>query len=344
MPRSLLSEATAWITEEAQRHPADLVPRVAALLDIRRATATRLLKQLVDAQWLLREGTPRRPSYRPGALRQVVRRYLLTGLDEDWPWRRDFAPFFDLPPQVARMAQHIFTELLNNAIDHSCGMAVTVSMRQTATQLQLLVSDDGRGVFDTIAENFDLTDPTLAMLELAKGKLTTQPDRHTGRGLFFCAKLSDIFDLHANNAAFQQRDWQRDQWQSGRPACRLGSSIYAAIRLDTDRTLDEVLRRYSADGAGYGFDRTVVPLKLITRENAGLESRAQARRVASRLADFRRVELDFDGMADVGHGFADELFRVYGRQHPELTLVPVNMAPRVRALIDSVREPMPIAA
>jgi anti-sigma regulatory factor (Ser/Thr protein kinase) len=36
------------------------------------------------------------------------------------------------------------------------------------------------------------------MLELSKGKLTSEPDRHNGRGLFFTSRLADVFDLHAN--------------------------------------------------------------------------------------------------------------------------------------------------
>ena len=137
------------------------------------------------AQWLQRDGMRRDAAYRPGPLRQVVQRYPLAGLQEDLPWQRDFAPCFDLPPNVARMAQHAFTELLNNAIDHSGGTQVTVSVRQTALHLQLLVSDDGVGVFERIQQNFDIADPTLAMLELSKGKLTSAPDRHSGHGLFF---------------------------------------------------------------------------------------------------------------------------------------------------------------
>lgn len=344
MARIAISDLTPWITEAVLAHPQDLPQYLCERLTISRSYARTLLGKLVEAQWLQRDGVSRKATYRPGALRQVVRRYPLAGLQEDLPWAQDFAGRFDVKANVARMAQHVFTELLNNAIDHSGGSSVTVSMRQTPTQLQLLVSDDGRGVFDAVAERFQITDPTTAMLELAKGKLTSQPDSHTGRGLFFSAKLADIFDLHANDAAFQQREWQRDQWwQRSRPACRTGTSVYVAICVDSDRTLDNVLRRYSLDGAGYGFERTVVPLKLITQEQNGLESRAQARRVVSRLAQFRRVELDFDGLADVGHGFTDELFRVFGRQHPQLELVPVNMAPRVAAMVSSVRE-MPVAA
>ncbi len=346
MARITLSDITPWITEAVLAHPQDLPHYIAERLQISRTSARNQLQKLVEAQWLQRDGVSRKAIYRPGPLRQVVRRYTLAGLQEDLPWAQDFAGRFELKSNVSRMAQHVFTELLNNAIDHSGGTSVTVSMRQTPTQLQILVSDDGRGVFDAVAERFNITDPTVAMLELSKGKLTSQPDSHTGRGLFFSAKLADIFDLHANDAAYQQREWQRDQWwQRSRPACRRGTSVYVAICVDTERSLDEVLRRYSLDGAGYGFDRTVVPLKLITQDQNGLESRAQARRVTSRLAQFRRVELDFEGLADVGHGFTDELFRVFGRQHPELELVPVNMAPRVAAMVGSVRETVqPIAA
>ena len=341
LPRTSLSEVTAWITAATQRHPDRLPQHLAERLGCSPTSARRLLRRLVDLQWLQRVGTSRKPHFQPGALRQVVQRYPLAGLQEDRPWAEDFAPHFELPDAVARMAQHAFTELLNNAIDHSGGSQVTVSMRQTPLQLQLLVSDDGRGIFDTIGETFQIDDPVQAMLELAKGKLSTRPDGHNGRGLFFTSRIADIIDLHANNLAFQQRDWQREQWQRGRPACRQGSSVYVAICLDTERTLDAVLRRYSLDGAGYDFDRTVVPLRLVTGPQLALASRAQARRVAARLQRFRRVELDFDGLAEVGHGFADELLRVFQHQHPEVELVPVNMAPPIAAMVESVQAAEP---
>jgi len=344
MARRALSDITSWITEAALAHPLALAAHLCERLDIGRRTALGLLRELERHQWLRREGSSRRPRHLPGALRQVVRGYALADLQEDLRWSRDFALCFALPPAVARMAQHAFTELLNNAIDHSGGSRVVVSMRQTPTQVQLLVSDDGRGLFQVIGDNFHITDPTLAMLELAKGKLSSQPDRHSGRGIFFTARLADVMDLHANAAAFQQREWRSDQWQPVRSACRAGTSVYVAISLDTERTLDAVMRRHSLDGQGYGFDRTVVPLKLLAGEPAVLASRAQARRVVSRLTRFRRADVDFHGVADVGHAFADELFRVFGSGHPELRLVPVNMAPRVAALVDSVREAPALAA
>lgn len=337
MARLDINTLTLWITPAALDHPADLADHVAAKMKVTRRTANKALTRLVELQWLVREGSRSKPRYRPGLLRQVARTYPLAGLEEDLPWVRDFAPYFNLPREVHRMAQHAFCELLNNAIDHSEGTAVTVSLRQTPSHVQLLVSDDGRGVFDKINEAFSLEDPTLAMLELSKGKLTSQPQRHTGRGLFFTSKLADVFDLHANERAFQRREWDAAGWTPGRALKRQGTSVFTAIALDTTRTLDGVLRAYSADGQGMAFERTVVPLRLITSTLAGLESRAQARRVAARLNQFRRAEVDFAGVPNIGHGFADELFRVFASQQPEFELVPVNMSPDVATMVQSIR-------
>lgn len=337
MSRTALTAITPWITATALAHPHDLAAQLMQRLSVSRRMAVKTIARLVETQWLVQQGTPRRPHHVPGLLRQVVQRYALAGLDEARPWSRDFAPNFALPAKVQRMAQHAFGELLNNAIDHSGGTNVTVSMRQTPAHLQLLVSDDGCGLFDKVARSFKVDDPALAMLELSKGKLTSDPERHTGRGLFFTSRIADVLDLHANDAAFQHRAWQRHRWSRTTPAARQGTSVFVAIALDTTRTLDAVLREHSRDGRGYAFERTVVPLQLITAPGCALDSRAQARQAAQRLQQFRHAQLDFSGVTEIGHGFADELFRVFARSQPELALEPVNMSPGVRALIDSVR-------
>ena len=338
MPRDRLNAAIAWITEAALQHPHALAEQVAARLAISRRGANRLLQQLVAARWLVNHGSPRRPRHAPGLLRQVVRRYPLTGLDEHRPWSRDFAPCFTLPAGVARIAQHAFTELVNNAIDHSGGTCVTVSMRQTPSHLQLLVSDDGCGLFARIDTCFGIDDPALATLELSKGKLSSQPERHSGRGLFFTARLADVLDIHANRHAFQRRGWDGGRWHAMRAAAAHGTSVFVGISLDTPRRIDDVLRAHSLDGAGYAFERTHVPLALLGDDGrAGLESRAQAKHAVARLARFRRAEIDFAGIGSLGHGFADELFRVFARAHPDTELVPLNATPSMRALIDSVR-------
>lgn len=335
-----LAALTPWITTAALHHGDKLATHLMQRLAIGRRQAGRLLRRLVAAQWLVREGTPRRPHWRPGALREVVMRYPLAGLQEDQPWRRDFAPCFVLPHEVQRLAQHAFTELVNNAVEHSGGSQVTVSMRQTPLQLQLLVSDDGCGLFAHIERHFAIREPALAMVELAKGKLTSAPERHCGHGLHVTARLADVFDLHANAAGFQRRAWEGGGWRAARhaPALaeRAGTSIYAAITLQTPRTLDAVLRSASLDGAGFEFETTRVPLALLAAGGSGLlAARADARRACARLAQFKRAELDFGALDAIGHGFADELLRVFAREHPEVTLVPVGATAPVRQMLDA---------
>lgn len=340
MARIALAPVTQWITTAALQHGSGLPAAVMARLGLARRPALALLRRLAELQWLQIDGTPRRRRYAPGPLRQVVHRYTLAGLQEDAPWRRDFAPCFVLPAHVQRLARHAFTELLNNAIDHSGGGQVTVSMRQTPLQLQLLVSDDGCGLFHRIDTVFAIAEPALAMLELSKGRLTSDPQRHAGQGLFFTSRLADVFDIHANAAAFQCRSWERQAWRAGRPAVQQGTSVYVAISLDTPRTLDTVLQAHRG-ATGHALARTTVPLHLLAGAEGVLASRAEARRVTARLAHFEQAEIDFAGITDIGHGFADELFRVFGGDNPGLELQPTGMNPGVQAMVASVRPGAP---
>jgi anti-sigma regulatory factor (Ser/Thr protein kinase) len=343
-----LASLTHWITPAIARHGTALADALAAHLGSSRRKALHWLRQLEAAQWLRIEGRGRRQRFMPGALRQVVQTLPLAELDEARAWRRDFAPHFSLPPETARIVQHAFTELLNNAAEHSAGSAVTVSLRQTPLQVQLLVSDNGCGLFQRIASDFPaLDEPSVAMLELAKGKLTSAPERHCGRGLFFTSRLADVFQIHANASAYQCQPLFDRPWAPSRalPAAdgqaRPGTSVFFSIAVDTPRRLDAVMASASGDAPGYGFDTTRVPLALLTAPGVGLASRADARRASARLADFARAELDFSGVPHIGHAFADELLRVIPRERwsadsVPTELVPYNAAPAVAAMLGAV--------
>lgn len=340
MPKLDIAPLTQWITMAAVDHPEDLAGWLGTRLSTSRRSAQAVLRKLEAAQWLRREGPARHPVWRPGLLRQVVRHYPLQGLPEDRPWRSDFAPYFQLPGHVQRMAQHAFTELVNNAVDHSGGTQVTVSMRQTPTQLQLLVSDDGCGLFRRIEDSFDIAEPAMAMLELAKGRLTSQPRRHCGLGLLVTAQLADVFDVRANAHGFQRRAWSEAPWHAmPQPALarRDGTTVYLAVALDTERTLDSVQRSLSADGRSLAFDRARVPLRLVAEApHQVLASRSEARRVAARLAGFRRAEIDFTGLPEIGHAFAHELFAVFREENPGLDMVAIGAAPPVAEMLGAV--------
>lgn len=55
-------------------------------------------------------------------------------------------------------------------------------------------------------------------------------------------------------------------------------------------------------------------------EKETMNARSQARRVMARVTRFRYVCLDFDGVERIGQPFADEIFRVFPLEHPEIDL------------------------
>lgn len=340
MAATRLHTTTRWITAAALRYPHHLVEHVMDREGCGRPAARRVLSQLVSAGWLIREGTTRQPTWRPGLLRQFVHGYALRGLAEDRCWQQDVAPFLDLPRPISRLLQHAHGELLNNAVDHSGGEQVTVSLRLTPSHAQLMVSDDGLGLFEQLRRSFDIDDARVAMLELAKGKLSSQPERHTGRGLHGLSRLADVFDVQANGAAFQHRGWEAAGWHDGRPSERRGTTVYVSFSLESDRTLDGLLADASHDGEGRRFDATVVPLHLLCGPQTMLDSRAQARRVAARLPLFRRVALDFSGVDEIGPAFADELFRVLPALWPDRVWDTTHMNAAVARRVEAARSSM----
>jgi anti-sigma regulatory factor (Ser/Thr protein kinase) len=337
MSPAQLKELKSVITSKAVANPTHLCADLATHFGVGRSTMAKWLRALIDEGWITREGKSR-PVYRPSVLRDVSRSYVLKGLDEQTPWERDFAPCFALPKNIHRLVHHAFTEMLNNAVDHSEGTKVSISMRQNPTHLHLLIRDDGCGVFERIQSTFDIASPQMALLELSKGKLTTQPDRHTGRGLFFTSRLFDVFDLYANNLTYQHNHWQRKEWLRANPLGVKGTAIFMSIPLNSKRTLDEVFAAHARSDDDLSFARTAVAMRLAHAPGEALESRAQAKRIANRLPTFDTVELDFEGVEAIGQAFADELFRVFVAQYPKVRIKPLNMNPRVEAMVGQVFE------
>src|SRR6187431_1082719 len=70
MARIDLQAVTQWITVAARQHGDRLPAVVMERLAISRRSALALLAKLVAAHWLLREGSKRKPVFRPGTLKQ----------------------------------------------------------------------------------------------------------------------------------------------------------------------------------------------------------------------------------------------------------------------------------
>jgi anti-sigma regulatory factor (Ser/Thr protein kinase) len=305
--------------------------RLAQACGLSRQVANGHVQALVRDGLVSAEGTTLAREYRLRTF-DVERRYPLDGLQEDVVWRELVSPV------VVRLAQNVrdiwhyaATEIINNAIDHSGSKEVQVRVHLNALWAEVLVADEGEGIFIKIQRALNLHDPREAILELAKGKLTTAPERHTGEGIFFTSRALDFFEIESHHLRFSHAP-RADDAIAEQAADTPGTRVRMRLFNHSPRILREVFDAFT-DPEEFSFDKTVVPLRLAQYEGEKLVSRSQAKRVAQRFERFKRVELDFAGVSEIGQAFADELFRVYAGAHPAIRITPVNAEPAVTRMI-----------
>lgn len=338
-PKPRTAEIQTALLDAVAEHSKDLAVVVASRFGISRPAVLRHVKNLIEGGFLTATGTTRKV-YSLGSNRERVRTYPLQGLDEWLIWSRDFAFLVaHLPPNVMDIAHTGFTEMLNNAVDHSGGRQVMVGLRLTGQRLEMTVSDDGEGIFRRITRLLNLADERLALLELSKGKLTTDPANHTGEGIFFTSRMFDQFMIRSLGLGYTHRVDLKFDWLHEDQTPETGSRVYMSIDTGSTRTAKAIYEEYNAGPGEFNFNKTVVPLRLARFGNENLVSRSQAKRVSSRFEKFRVVVLDFEGVPTIGQGFADELFRVFALAHPEVELVPVHCSTDVQQMIVRVTAP-----
>lgn len=347
--------ARLWATENVAAHGRGFTTALAAHLSVSRAAAAAVVRRLEAEGFVTRSAAGTRPVFQPGPSRFVVKRYALPGLDESLIWARDFQPYLAVADNVANIVHYGFTEMVNNANDHSQGRSLLIQLSATPQTVFLWVVDDGVGIFKKIAAALQLSDLRLSLLELSKGKFTTDPQRHSGEGIFFTSRVFDSFALTANDltythfysaadagnpspsapsgaSAVERLDDAKPQ-QAGQ-----GTTVYMAISVTSARQLREVFDLYTTGKPDdLSFDKTTIPVRLAQLGNENLLSRSQAKRLVSRIDRFKVVELDFSGVAEIGQAFADELFRVFASANPDVRLVPTQANQQVMRMITRVR-------
>ncbi len=255
----------------------------------------------------------------------------LLGLSEDVVWRRVAEDLhLDRESPAGKIMGYAFTEMLNNAIDHSGSETATITWWVGTDQWSFEVRDYGVGAYPKLREGLHLASDFEAVQELSKGKRTTDRQRHTGERIFFTSKAVDIFRLTSSGVRWTVDNLRQDTALGVVPTSS-GTSVVCQIDPQTDRSLAGIFHEFSRDHA---FVRTRPVVKLF-EIGTTFVSRSEARRLLDGLeADFDTVEVDFAGVTDVGQGFVDELMRVWPTAHPDKTVIPTNMNPAVQFMIE----------
>lgn len=330
-PRSVEGRIVALFTDHLPRSASE----VAATVGVSRQAAHRHLARLVARGELIGEGKARASRYRnPGSL-PFTRRYVRAEIAEDQVWQEiaSILPAIGSLPREARSVfQYAFTEMLNNAIEHSASKEVEVRWGASGNRLSFEIVDEGRGIFAHLRKTLRLGSDLEALQALSKGKLTTLPKGHTGEGIFFTSKVADLFELESRGLRWIV-DNVREDVAVGVTPYRKGTQVRFEAGRRPRRNLADVFAEYTEN---FEFQKTRVVVKLFQR-GATFISRSEARRVLDRLDRFREVILDFHGVEEVGQGFADEVCRVWPAAHRGTRIDPVNMTKGIAFMIERAR-------
>ena len=170
-------EIRRYILENIETHPNDISKVTADQFNITRQAVNKHLHKLTLEKVLTNSGATRNHSYKLAPLVQWRQTYEVTpDLAEGDVWSHDIKPVLGQQPEnVTDIWQYGFTEMFNNAKDHSESTTIIVSISKTAMLSEMMILDQGIGIFRKIQQALNLLDERHALLELAKGKFTTDP-------------------------------------------------------------------------------------------------------------------------------------------------------------------------
>lgn len=267
-------------------------------------------------------------------------------LCEDKIYYSDIMPCLDnVTPEATKIWSYAFMEMMNNAIEHSKATQIRCRVTQDYLYTEISIVDDGIGIFKNIQNymkeergiDVDYQD---VILELHKGKLTTNPKLHSGEGIFFTSKMLQEFVVWSEAVCFSTGYTERDKLIQSHliyyytKLNRIGTMLVMKLENQTTRKPKEVFDMFAP--LEQGFVKTHIPLKEMCPYGEPI-ARSQARRILYRLEEFRQVEFDFSGIEFMGQGFADEIFRVFQNKFPDIELIPVHANEAVLGMIKHVR-------
>ncbi|MGN0919084.1 MAG: MarR family transcriptional regulator [Oxalobacter sp.] len=194
----------SWLTKQLVGNgQTGLISAFAAQFGVSRPFASRTIKSFIEEGWIEVKDSTKRPTYKIGENRLIHKAYQREEVEESIIWIQDFSPYFALPKNIEDIACYGFTEIANNAHGHSDGEQVQIVMA-TLGNFYLFI-DDGVGIFKKIQQSLNLPDPRLSLLELSKGKFTTDAGNHSGEGIFFTSKMFDYFDIESNGLRYHHK-------------------------------------------------------------------------------------------------------------------------------------------
>lgn len=329
--------------ETGKLYSKDLVEK----FKVSRQYATLLITALVEEHRLLKLGSTMKAFYVLPEYAESHKEIFPTRFEKDFKNKgleehvvlnqieQTFPTLKNLPENIQSIFTYAFSEMFNNAIEHSGSVRIGIEVLIPNKALSFTIQDSGIGVFRNVMKQRKLKSELEAIQDILKGKTTTMPKSHSGEGIFFTSRAGDVFILDSFGYQLIVNNETPDVFVKKVKKIKRGTRVMFKISANSTRHLQEVFKKYTtlSDQSDHGFDKTEIRIKLYTVGGVHI-SRSQARRVLSGLEKFKIVVFDFDKVPTVGQAFADEVFRVFHEKYPNIKLEVENMAEGVEFMVE----------
>ncbi len=303
-----------YLLQHIQRKDKDYAMRAIKTFEISKSTAYNYVKELL-AENLIKKSEKKDFPYELVTVCHEFSYENSEKLEEDRIFWNDIEPLLqDLADNVKRAWYYAFTEMMNNAIEHSEASTISCLVKKNYLNTSIYIDDNGIGIFKNIQryvkqeKGDDITLDDCAALLLA-GKFTTKQANHSGEGIFFTSHLMDAFII-ASAGKIYSRSSFTDLKEEKNQLFADGTMVAMRLSNHSKKIVAEVFNSFS-DENGI-FTRTHIPIAHMFSNGAPV-SRSEARRLLALIEKFREVALDFSNVEEIGQAFAHELFAVSQR-------------------------------
>ena len=337
MSRTNIEQIKLYILKLINANDKDFASKTVESFGVSKSTVYNYVKKMCEDN-ILRKVEKGSPPYELVTVKQIFKYDNEGLLSEDKIFYAHIEPLLrDLDKNVFSVWQYAFTEMMNNAIEHSKSSKIVVGVATNLLETRITIGDNGVGIFKNIQtflkekRNEDLLLDECAALLFA-GKFTTAEQYHSGEGIFFTSHLMDKFVIISDDLIFS-RDNFTDATVKGIDGVS-STVVWMSLSNQSKKTTKEVFDRFS--DVEEGFIRTHIPIAHIFAYGNPI-SRSEARRLGTLIADFKEITLDFSGVEEVGQAFCHELFVVWQRNNPDCVVNIVGACDDVDFMIKRVK-------
>lgn len=299
----------------------NLVNKAVDAFNVSRTTIYNYLKQMVTKN-IIQKSEKCSCKYELVSTGQIFRYSTDTQLEEDRLYDNDIFPLIkNLSKNVQDIWRYIFTEIMNNAIEHANASEILCRVEQNYLFTEIAILDNGIGIFKKIQQFFKENGENISLDEavdsLFPGKLTTDSNHHSGEGIFFSSRLADRFYIQSSGKIFTHNTFNDFKFSMPEEINFDGTTVFIRLANNSHKQIKDVFDMFS--NPDVGFFKTQIPIAHMF-ETGYPVSRSEARRLGTCIKAFEEVDLDFKNVSNIGQAFTHEIFVVFTNNNPDIKI------------------------